>query len=499
MKRNTCLYLLTAILLASCAYTVPEGKKDSALPSIFPDYAGTVIPPNIAPLHFALTMPVEEAYAVFEAGSVSLTVKAKKGSFNIQPSPWKKLLAAASGSSVNVTITALPSITDAIADGSSDGDWISYAPFSLYVAGEPVDSYLAYRLIEPVYELWNHMGIYQRDLESYAETPIIENELTGNNCMNCHSFRMQDPHKMLFHTRATYSGTIIIDGDRIEKLNTGTEQTIAPLVYPCWHPSGRFVAFSVNRTKQGFHHNDGNRIEVFDDASDVVVYDVEKREIVTTPHLFSPDVFETFPSFSPDGRTLYFCSAPAKDMPGSFKEVKYSLCSVSFDPVARTFGSVTDTLYNAAEGGKSASFPRVSPDGKYLVYTLSGYGNFSIWHEDADLYILDIATGVSRPIDAVNSANADSYHSWSSNSRWIVFSSRRIDGLYTRPFIAYIDSKGEASKPFLLPQKDTDFYHRFMKSYNIPEFITGKVTVSGRELALKIKEDDGANLTFLMR
>ncbi|MDR1356113.1 MAG: hypothetical protein LBJ58_00400 [Tannerellaceae bacterium] len=483
------LYLLSTVLLASCAVTVPEGRETGAQPSIFPDYAGTVIPPNIAPLHFALDIPVKEAFAVFAYGDVSVTVKAKKGSFNIQPAPWKKLLAVATGASVSVTVTAR----------TDEGGWISYAPFSLHVAKEPVDSYLAYRLIEPVYELWNRMGIYQRNLETYAETPIIENEMTGKNCMNCHSFRMQDPSKMLFHTRATYSGTLLVDGDRIEKLNTGTEQTVAPLVYPSWHPSGRFVAFSVNRTKQGFHHNDRNRIEVFDDASDVVVYDVEKHEIVTTSVLFSPEAFETFPSFSPDGETLYFCSAPAMYMPASFKEVKYSLCSIAFDPIARTFGSTVDTLYNAAEGGRSASFPRVSPDGKYLIYTLSGYGNFSIWHEDADLYMLNIADGTSRPMSEINSANVDSYHSWSSNSRWIVFSSRRIDGLYTRPFIAYVNSDGEASKPFLLPQRNTDFYHRFMKSYNIPEFITGKVTVSGRKLALKAKKDAGVDLTFLMR
>jgi tricorn protease-like protein len=486
MKTNLCL--LSAILLASCTVTVPEGKKSDDQPYIFPDYAGTVIPPNIAPLHFELASPIE-AYAVFTSGDISLTVKAKKGSFNIQPSPWKKLLAVASGDSISVTITAR----------LQEDEWTSYAPFSLHVAAEPVDPYIAYRLIEPVYELWNRMGIYQRNLENYAETPILENEMTGKNCMNCHSFPMQNPGKMLLHTRATYSGTLLVDGDKIEKLNTETEQTIAPLVYPSWHPSGRYVAFSVNRTKQGFHHNDRNRIEVFDDASDVVVYDVESHEIVTTAALFAPGAFETFPSFSPDGKTLYFCSAPAQDMPASFKEVKYSLCSIAFNPGDRTFGSTVDTLYNAAEGGKSASFPRVSPDGKHLIYTLSGYGNFSIWHEDADLYMLKLADGTSRPMEEVNSPKTDSYHSWSSNSRWIVFSSRRIDGLYTRPFIAYVNSEGKASKPFLLPQKDTDFYRRFMKSYNIPEFITGKVTVSSRKLALKAKKDAGVDLTFLMR
>ena len=69
-------------------------------------------------------------------------------------------------------------------------------------------------------------------------------------------------------------------------------------------------------------------------------------------------------------------------------------------------------------------------------------------------------------LDPLNSKEAESYHSWSSNSRWVVFSSRRIDGLYTRPFIANIDENGKASKPFLLPQDDVNYYMQLMKSFN---------------------------------
>ena len=100
----------------------------------------------------------------------------------------------------------------------------------------------------------------------------------------------------------------------------------------------------------------------------------------------------------------------------------------------------------------------------------------------------------SRPLVEVNSDDVESYHSWSSNSRWFVFSSRRIDGLYTRPYIAYVDEDGKVGKPFLLPQKDAGFYQSFMKSFNIPEFITGKVKVRGRVLAIKAKEDKGTDV-----
>lgn len=142
----------------------------------------------------------------------------------------------------------------------------------------------------------------------------------------------------------------------------------------------------------------------------------------------------------------------------------------------------------------SASFPRVSPDGRYLLYTLSGYGNFSIWLKMLIYIWRTFRQARARPLVEVNSDDVESSHSWSSNSRWFVFSSRRIDGLYTRPYIAYVDEDGKVGKPFLLPQKDAGFYQSFMKSFNIPEFITGKVKVRGRVLAIKAKEDKGTDV-----
>lgn len=480
-------FLFMFCALASCSHKQRHIQQILDVPPpIFPDYAGVTIPQNIAPLCFKLTdsCHCEQAYAMLEIEEKQVEIKAKNKQFSITPAVWENIMKDAAGKSIKITISA-----------KIDDQWVGYAPFSWHVAEEPVDPYMAYRLIEPAYEVWNEMGIYQRCLENYKESAIITNQQTQHNCMNCHSFCMQDPDKMLFHMRAIFPGTILMNGEQIEKLNTKTDQTISTLVYPSWHPSGKYVAFSINDTKQTFHSTDPNRIEVFDHLSDVVVYDVERHEIITTSSLFSETAFETFPTFSPDGRTLYFCSSEVFRMPDEYAKVKYSLCSISFDPGMRTFGTKVDTLYNA-RSGKSVSFPRVSPDGKFLMFTLSGYGNFSIWHKDADLYMYDLRKKEIFPLDMINSNEVDSYHSWSSNSRWVAFSSRRMDGLYTRPFIAYIDSEGKPSKPFLLPQKDVDFYHQFMKSYNIPEFITGKVTHQAHTISKKAIEDKGIDVTF---
>ena len=161
-----------------------------------------------------------------------------------------------------------------------------------------------------------------------------------------------------------------------------------------------------------------------------------------------------------------------------------------------SFGSKVDTLYNAQLHQKSVSFPRVSPDGKNLVFTLHNWGNFSIWHKEADLWKVNLQTEEVVPLAEVNSDDVESYHSWSSNSRWLIFSSRRTNGLYTRPFIAYVDEKGETCKPFLLPQNNPlVYYKQLMFSYNIPEFMIRKVETSKYKIKNVLRESKGINVT----
>lgn len=303
---------------------------------------------------------------------------------------------------------------------------------------------------------------------------------------------------MLFHLRSELGGTYIFRDGKKEKLDTKTENTMSPLVYPYWHTSGDYVAFTVNITNEVVHTRNRNVVEVVDEKSDVVVYDVNKHEIVTSDLLSSEDSFETFPTFSPDGRSLYFCSTKGvAPMPGKFREAKYSLCRVDFNPEDCSFGTIVDTLYNAVADGRSVSFPRISPDGRFLVYALSDYGNFSIWHKESDLYCIDLTTGETTCMDALNSDDVESYHSWSSNSRWLVFSTRRDDGLYTKPYFSYIDADGNAHKPFLLPQRNPrHYYDSKMFAYNIPEFVSAKVTLTGSEIASFARKGKARKLTF---
>lgn len=480
MKANR-LLLLFMVLAQACSWQTDD--YSDSVPELFPDYSGVIVPRTIAPMNFRVTGG-QRSMLLLEGGGRSFTVRGPE--FDIPAGKWRKLLANAD--SLKLTIFL-----------KENGRVTSCRPFCINVSDDPIDGYIAYRLIEPAYETWNAMGIYQRDLGSFDQTSIITNSSTGSNCMNCHSFSDRNPGKMVFHMRGVNGGTYILDGDRVTKYNTKTPQTISAVVYPQWSADGRFIAFSNNDIFQFFHSSNRNRIEVYDAASDIVVYDVKDNELVSCPVLMQEDVLETYPAFSPDGRTIYFCSSPRQDVPDGYRGIRYSICSIVFDPDTRTFGEKVDTLYNAVSQGGSAVFPRVSPDGRYLMFTLSDYGCFPIWHKESDLYMLDLEKRAIRCLDELNSDDVDSYHSWSSNGRWVVFSSRRIDGLYTRPYIAHVSVDGRISKPFLLPQRNPSFYHEFMKSYNIPEFVADRVAVPESEIAGCAVDSKGIDFEYSER
>lgn len=464
------LFLIGAVLVAACSDDLSSSAKIDQDPVIYPDYAGITVPCNIAPLNFTIKESADRFVALYKAkGKELFRVASNDGVIVVSATQWEKLLKEATGQDFTIDIFL-----------KKGGSWHRYNSIANHLSADSIDNYLVYRLIEPGFETWNKMGIYQRCLNSFDESPIMENTMSGGNCMNCHSFSMNNSHTMLFHMRAGNDGTYLYQDGELERLDTKTDSTLGPAVYPAWHPNGKHIAFSTNRIVQTFHSIPDKKIEVLDTLSDVIVCDIQAHTITSVPAIASKGRLETFPCWSPDGRWLYFCSARAVS-PTHFKDIRYDLLRISFDPGTSRFGQA-DTVYKASGQGKSISFPRVSPDGKYLLFCMSDYGNFSIWHPESDLYLLDLETNeLSNP--TINSPQTESYHTWSSSGRWLVFSSRRGDGLYTRPYFTHFDGKGGFSKPFILPQEDPLFSDQCMKSYNIPELVQSKVELDPRKIS----------------
>lgn len=476
MIRRALFILASAVMLSACS--APTGQKVSVTPDIFPDYKDVTVPFGIAPLDFSLVDTTTTAIDVTISGAAGALRSRGRTCTRFPIRRWHRLLKASAGQTLEVVVSA-----------RKDGGWITYEPFDMNVSQDPSDFGLVYRKLAPGYIAYSKMGIYERDLSSFRERALLENtSFTG--CVNCHTSNRGNPDNFSLHIRGAHGATLLRAHGTLDAYDTKTDSTSGFCVYPYWHNSGKYIAYSINTTRQGFHEGPDKIIEVFDHASDLGVYDVENGRLLLPPSLKGDQRWETFPAFSADGKTLYFCAAKPRPIPDSLSAIRYNLFRTDFNPGTGETGTVIETVIDAEVDKKSISFPRPSYDGKYLMYTLSDYGNFSIWHHEADLWLLDLETGESRPLDEINSDDTESFHNWDSSSRWFVFSSRRDDGLHTRLYLCHIDENGVCSKPFLLPQRTPKrYYSSLFLSFNAPEFVNHPVPFQTHKAARLINSD----------
>ena len=432
--KNSCLILaVAAVLSVSCGRPSAFDTRDE-YPLVFPDYVGVTVPESMARLTFRMA----------DGRRFKESREIKDGVEWITVSAWNK----------------------------GDVRGVRYKPFPVYRSKDPIDPYIVYRLIEPGYQSWHYITITQRELASYKETDIVTSEANNQGCLNCHTFHAGDPSRMILHARGPGGGTLFIDGDDVRLQNIASLGPKRQGTYPAWHPGGRYIAFSSNDTHQSFTINDLQPIEVYDNGSDIILMDLQTDSVYLCPALSGDEVMETFPTWSEDGRTLYYCAADTVGaVVNNRGRLRYKLMSIGFED--GSFVGEPELVWEDPEG--SVSFPRCK-DGR-ILFTHSAFATFPIWHKEADLWMLDLSTGEAAPVEELNSDDTESYHSWSSNGKWIVFSSRRIDGRYTRLFLAHYNGDGHFDKPFLLPQKDPSHNDLRLKSYNVPDFIRAESPV----------------------
>ena len=531
--------LLSLILFACSSPSVPTSFTESdELPTIYPDYVDVTVPVNIAPLHFHIDHDSTSTDFVtrFTAGAEAWTF----GGEDVRPGlkNWKLMKATALAASSQITVEVFELQADR---------WIHHRPFSITVSNDSIDPYISYRLISPSYVTYEDLTLNQRCLENFEERLIYGNMINSDEengqCINCHHAQWYNPNRIQFHVRQYLGGTIIAYDGNIQKVNLKTDSTISAGVYPSWHPTKPWIVYSTNNTGQSFHTRDIQKIEVQDTKSNLIFYDLERNEVL--PITRDTTDFDCFPFWSPDGQYIYYVSGhwdalgeakPDFELIKYYTQMQYNLYRMPFDEQTRTFGP-RELIYDASLRNRSVTLPRISPDGRWLMFTQGRFGIFHIWHNDADLYMMDLTKAVPEPEPAVsrviqhshtaaqqeqvsdvelanradsireaqgrqvpfpesiypiaelNSPEVESWHCWSSNQCWVVFSSRRVDGNFTRPFIAHFDGKGHFSKPFELPQDDPQFHRQFLRSYNIPEFLSGPVTITPQEFARIVRQD----------
>lgn len=440
-------------------------------PALFPDYTSVTIPPNIAPLNFKIEEKGEKyMVSIYSEKGHQITIKQSSPIIQIPIKQWHNLLKKNIGDYLHFDIFV------------KNEKWSKFQTIANFIAPDSIDNTLVYRMIGVITTDADKQGIYQRNLTNFDQKVIFENTLTPKrSCINCHSFNLNDPGKMTLHFRKAYPGTLLYDHGKFTKYNTKTPYTMSPGAYTAWHPSGEFIAFTTNRLFEFMTSRFDKTVDVYDQASDIILFNPTTNTISTSPKLSSGSR-ENLPNWSPDGKWLYFISAPkaAKDN-SNLVSAKYDLLRIPFDKEKMEWGEF-DTMLTSAQTGKSISFPKVSPDGKYILFGMVDYGYFTIFDLKSDLYLFDLKTHTWSKADSINSPSADGYHSWSKNGRWVAFSSKRMDDLRARPFFAWFDNLGNFHKPFMLPQENPLYPEGYAWQINRPELVSGEINIDAEEL-----------------
>ncbi len=466
--------ILSGVWLLSRSFEVMDNCTQIAYePNIIPDYSGIVIPNNIAPLNFRISEK-GQAYRVKIHSNRGTTVEiaSKTGLIHIPLRKWRALLNVNKGHKVFVDVY----VKDA------DNRWRQFQRITNTIAKEDIDETVVYRFMKPIYKWWDDIGIYQRNLTDYDVSPVLRGRSFGKGCLNCHSFVGNAPDTMTIGLRsATYgSHTLIARDGTVDKIG-------AKWGYTAWHPSGQLAVYSINKVRQFFRTGGAEVRDVVDLDSALLCYHIENKEAVCPPELSDKNRLETYPTWSPDGKYLYYCSGPIlwqnRDIvpPENYDKLKYDLRRIAYDVETDCWGKA-ETVLAADETGLSVLLPRISPDGRFLLFCMCRYGCFPVYQPSSDLYLMDLATGDYRKL-GINSVYSESWHSWSSNSRWIAFSSKRRGGSLTRTYLGYVDEIGEVHKPFILPQKDPTYYDSLLETFSVPELVKGRIKVNKSLLA----------------
>jgi tetratricopeptide (TPR) repeat protein len=394
--------------------------------------------------------------------------------------------------------------------GANSRQPISRGSTRLHTAAEPVGAPIFYRDV-PLMPSEVEKGVIKplattavpliawrlRDVSSSSSRVLMEDL---HSCANCHSFSgdgktlglsLDGPSndKGLFTLVPVEKKMTIRNEDVISwpsfrgQLQSEFREGLMPQV----SPDGRRVVTTItppNTPSNQFYYTanfkDYRFLQVFYPTRGILAwYDRGTRTLHTIPGADDPRYVHTDPVWSPDGKYLVFARAEAQDAypagrkmaeyPNDPAEVpmKYDLYRIPFNDGK---GGVPEAIEGASQNGMSNSFPKISPDGRWLVFVQARNGQ--LLRPDSRLFIVPAGGGKARLMNC-NTPLMNSWHSFSPNGRWLVFSSKSRSP-YTQMFLTHIDAEGRDTPPILIENSTAA-----NRAVNLPEFVN--ISIDGIE------------------
>ena len=325
-------------------------------------------------------------------------------------------------------------------------------------------------------------------IASEQPAPVVLRNLPV--CGNCHSFSADGRTLGMDVDYANDKGSYVITAveeetllsrDRVITWSDFRRDSKEPTfgLLSSISPDGRYAISTVKDRSVFVPKEDLAYSQLFFPIKGILAfYDRQTKEFAALPGADDPRYVQSNPSWTPDGKHVVFVRARAEHLPG-MEEAKGVLLpahlATDFIEERRGFqfdiyripfnggkGGTPEPVAGASNNGMSNFFPRISPDGKWMVFARAK--NFMLLQPDSALYLVRAEGGTSRRMTC-NTSNMNSWHSWSPNSRWLVFSSK-ARGAYTQLFLTHVDGNGNDGPPILLENMSLDG-----RAANIPEFV----------------------------
>ena len=317
--------------------------------------------------------------------------------------------------------------------------------------------------------------------------------LTGlHTCANCHSFSLDGKTMGMdldgpandkgLYVLTTIQPEMVIRNQDVISWSSVRDETVPSARVGFMSqvsPDGRYVVTMLRGLKKDLassyfvvNFKDYRFLQVFYPTRGILAwYNRENSQRQSLPGADDPRYVQTNPVWTPDGKYVIFARAEAKDpRPEGQKlperanapeetPIQYDLYRIPFNEGR---GGQAVAIEGASHNGMSNSFPKVSPDGRWIIFVECR--NAQLMRPDSQLYIVPVEGGVARRLRS-NTSLMNSWHSFSPNGRWLVFSSKSRSP-YTQMFLTHLDAEGNDS-PAILIENST----AANRAVNIPEFV----------------------------